>query len=193
MPQAGQEATSTDKPITECPKNTSEAGYRCVCLNPRSIVNKKNELNIMVEDIDPHIIGITESWTNTDITDAELVLTGYVMFRRDRIGRRGGGVILYVKESIQAYEIKLESEADYDEAVWCKIVAGNSKLTIGLVYRSPNINEEDNTKIQNAIKEVSKGEFIIMGDFNHGHIQWKSVESTGGEDQQFLFLIQVGR
>ena len=29
------------------------------------------------------------------------------MFRKDRIGRRGGGVILYVKESIQAYEIKL--------------------------------------------------------------------------------------
>ena len=29
-----------------------------------------------------------------------------------------------------------------------------------------------------------------MGDFNHGHIQWKSVESTGGEDQRFLFLIQ---
>ena len=30
-------------------------------LNARSIVNKRNELNIMVEDIDPHIIGITES------------------------------------------------------------------------------------------------------------------------------------
>ena len=59
------------------------------------------------------------------------------MFRRDRIGRRGGGVILYVKESTQAYEIKLERESDYDETVWCKIVSGNSKLTIGLVYRSP--------------------------------------------------------
>ena len=47
----------------------------------------------MVEDIDPHIIGITELWANTDITDAELGLTGYVMFRRDRTGRRGGGVI----------------------------------------------------------------------------------------------------
>ena len=79
-------------------------------------VNKKNELNIMVEDIDPHIIGITESWATTDITDAELGLTGYVMFRRDRIGRSGGGVILYVIESIQADEIKLEREADYDEA-----------------------------------------------------------------------------
>ena len=64
-----------------------------MCLNARSIVNKKNELNIMVEDIDPDIIGITESWSNTDITDAELGLTGYVTFRRDRIGRRGGGVI----------------------------------------------------------------------------------------------------
>ena len=56
MPQARQEATSTDKPITKCPKNRSEAG-----LKSRSIVNKKNELNIMVEYIDPHIIGITES------------------------------------------------------------------------------------------------------------------------------------
>ena len=78
-----------------------------MCLNARSIANKKNELNIMVEDIDPDIIGITKSWANTDITDAELGLRGYVMFRRDQIGRRGGGVILYVKESIQAYEIKL--------------------------------------------------------------------------------------
>ena len=29
-----------------------------------------------------------------------------------------------------------------------------------------------------------------MGDFNHGHICWKSLESIGGEDQQFIFLIQ---
>ena len=29
-----------------------------------------------------------------------------------------------------------------------------------------------------------------MGDFNHGHIQWNSLESTGIEDQQFMFLIQ---
>ena len=62
-----------------------------MCLNTRSIVIKKNELNIMVEDIDPHIICITESWANTEMTDAVLGLTGYVMFRRDRMGRRGGG------------------------------------------------------------------------------------------------------
>ena len=100
----------------------------------------------MVEDIGPHIIGITELWANKDISDAEFELTGYVMFRRDRIGRRGGGVILYIKETIKAYKIKLEREADCNKAVWCNIVTGNSTLTIGLVYRSPNIDEEDNTK-----------------------------------------------
>ena len=69
--------------------NTSKSEIKCVCLNARSIINKKTELNIMVDDIKPHIIGITESWANKDITNAELGLEGYVMFRKDRIGRRG--------------------------------------------------------------------------------------------------------
>ena len=55
-----------------------------MCLNARSIISKKNELNIMVDDIKPHIIGITESWANNDITDAELGLEGYVMFRKNQ-------------------------------------------------------------------------------------------------------------
>ena len=48
----------------------------------------------MVDDIKPHIIGITESWVNIDKTDAELGLEGNVMFRKNRMGRRGGGVLL---------------------------------------------------------------------------------------------------
>ena len=54
-----------------------------------------------------------------NISDAELGLTGYVMFTRDRTGRRG--VILYIKKFIHAYKIKL---ANCDEAVWCNIVTG---------------------------------------------------------------------
>ena len=169
---------------------TTQFGYKCVYFNARSIVNKRNELNIMVEDNDPHIIGITESWTTADISEAELRMTAYIMFRKDIIGRRGGGVILYIKESIQAYEIKLEKEAECEEAVWCNIVTGNSTLTAVLVYRSPNISIDDNEKVQNAIEEVSKRDCIIMGDFNHGRIQWKSLQSTGNEDQKFLNLLQ---
>ena len=66
---------------------------------------------------------------------------------------------------MQAYKIKLEREADFDKAVWCNIVTGNSILTIGLVY------EEDNAKMQNAIKKVRF--------FCHGHIQCKSLEQRG--------------
>ena len=58
---------SKHKPVTKCPDKMSEAGYKCVCLNARSIINKKNELNIMVEHINPHLIGITEIFSNKDI------------------------------------------------------------------------------------------------------------------------------
>ena len=161
-----------------------------MCLNSRSIINKKTELNIMVDDIKPHIIGITESWANNDITDAELGLEGYVMFRKDRMGRRGGGVLLYIKESIPAYEVQLQEEADCKEALWCNLVTGHTTVTIGVVYRCPNITIQNNEKIHKAISEVSKGDCIIMGDFNHGNIKWDSQQSTGVEDQQFLCLVQ---
>ena len=71
-------------------ESPAEFGYKCVCLNARSIVNKRNELNNMVEDIDSHIIGITEYWATPNISEAELGITGYAMFRKDRLGRRGG-------------------------------------------------------------------------------------------------------
>ena len=125
---------------------TSKEEIKCVCLNARSIINKKNELNIMVDDIKHHIIGITESWANNDIIDAELGLEGYVMFRKDRIGRRGGGVLLYIKETIQAYKVQLQEEADCNEAIWFKLVIGHTTVTIGVVYRCPNITKQNNEK-----------------------------------------------
>ena len=163
---------------------------KCVCLNARSIINKKNELNIIVDDIKPHIIGITESCANNDITDAELGREGYVMFRKDRIGRRGGGVLSYIKETIPAYEVQLREEADCNDAIWCKLVTGHTTVTIGVVYRCPNITKHNNEKIHNAISEVSKGDCIIMGDFNHGNIKWDTLQSTGVEDQMFFCLEQ---
>ena len=169
--------------------NTSKSEIKCVCLNARSIINKKTELNIMVDDIKPHIIGITESWANNDITNAELGLEGYVMFRKDRIGRRGG-VLLYIKDTIPAYEVQLQEEADCNDAIWCNLVTGHTTVIIGVVYRCPNITKQNNEKIHNAINEVSKGDCIIMGDFNHGSIKWDTLQSTGVEDSTFLCLVQ---
>ena len=179
-----------DRRSKKIQRNTSESGIKCVYLNARSIINKKSELNIMVDDIKPHIIGITESWANNDITDAELGLERYVMFRKDSIGKRGGGVLLYIKETIPAYEVQLQEEADCKEALSCNLVTGHTTITIRVVYRCPNITIQNNEQIHKAISEVSKGDCIIMGDFNHGNIKWDSQQSTGVEDQKLLCLVQ---
>ena len=49
--QSGQDYSSSNI-------RQGNAGLKCVSLNARSIMNKKSELNIMVNDSDPHIIGI---------------------------------------------------------------------------------------------------------------------------------------
>ena len=99
-------------------------------------------------------------------------------------------MLLYIKENIQAYEVQLSEEADCNEAIWCKLVTGHTPVTIGVVYRCPNITKQNNEKIHNAISEVSKGECITMGDVNHGNIKWDTQHSTGIEDQKLLCLVQ---
>ena len=99
-------------------------------------------------------------------------------------------MLLYIKETIPAYEVQLQEEADYNEAIWCKLVTGHTTVTIGVVYRCPHITKQNNDTIHNAISEVSKGDCIIMGDFNHGNVKWDTLQCTGAEDQMFLCLVQ---
>ena len=54
----------------------------------------------MVAHIDTRVIGMTTSLANKGIVDADIALTSYVMFRKDVRAKRGGGVILCIKESI---------------------------------------------------------------------------------------------
>ena len=97
-------------------------------------------------------------------------------------------MLLYIKDTIPAYEVQLQEEADCNEAIWCKLVTGHTTVTIGVVYRCPNITKQNNEKRNNAISDVSKGDCIIMGGVNHGKIKWDSLHSTGVEDQRFFVL-----
>ena len=72
----------------------------------------------------------------------------------------------------------------------CNLVTGHTAVIIGVVYRCPNKTKQNNEKIHNAINDVSKGDCIIMGDFNHGNIKWDTLQSTGVEDSTFLCLVQ---
>ena len=67
--------------------------------------NKTNELNVVVEDVDPKIFGKTVAWANKGTACAELGLIRYIMFRGDQIERREGSyfiLFLFFKECIQA-------------------------------------------------------------------------------------------
>ena len=44
---------------------------------------------------------MTESWTNDSHTDAYLAINNYsLILRQDRLGRGGGGILLYAKNNI---------------------------------------------------------------------------------------------
>ena len=57
-----------------------------------------------MENCDPDVVGICESWANSDVFDSELYVDGHDLFRLDRQGARGGGVLLYTRSTLQAVE-----------------------------------------------------------------------------------------
>ena len=148
-----------------------------------------DELRRMADDTQPDIIGITETWTKPNMGDAEFGLAGYKMFRKDRLVKRGGGVMLYFKEHIQAYEIQIEAEAGFSEAIWCNLESHGSKIIVGVVYRCPSISKDEDTSLHKVITHASRGECLIMGDFNHPDIRWNSLDSSN-ESAKFLLLVQ---
>lgn len=109
----------------------------CKLINARSVVNKLNDLLIMFDSENPDIVGITESWATKDISDSELNINGYTIYRRDREHAKGGGVMLYVKDSLNTEVINDYTHRDV-ESLFCKIGKGKCAFYIGVFYRPPN-------------------------------------------------------
>ena len=57
---------------------------KCFYTNANSVVTKIDELRRRTDKREYDIIRITETWGRPDITDAELAIEGYNMFRMDR-------------------------------------------------------------------------------------------------------------
>jgi hypothetical protein len=67
-------------------------------LNVRSLA-KRNSIEHLTQEINtkqPPIAIITESWLNSDHISSVFDVDKYASYRKDREGRRGGGVIVYV-------------------------------------------------------------------------------------------------
>ena len=60
-------------------------GLNVVHLNIRSIIYKIDQLKMIISQVKIDILCLTESWLNHNITDHELKIEGYKIFRKDRI------------------------------------------------------------------------------------------------------------
>ena len=100
------------------------------------------------------------------------------MYCLEKADKRGGVVAMYIKDSMQAYEVR---NVRYRHK--------KSTFTMELMYRSSNLRKEDDIKMHNTIKDITKRECILMGDVNHGHIQLKSLENVGRDYASELEMV----
>ena len=78
--------------------------------NARSLVPKLDELSCIAASFRPSIIIVSESWLNDEISDQQLFLNNYgYPLRRDRIGKRGGGVCVYVSSDVQSSSLNVST------------------------------------------------------------------------------------
>jgi len=176
-----------NKQTVKC-KSETDVKLKCFYVNARSIVNKREDLELYISDEGPDIVGITETWAMESIEDSELSIEGYTMFRRDRTGgtkQRGGGVLLYIKNSINAVEREDWVDKKFPECIWCNIEISGEKTLVGICYRPPNYTKDQDEALFNMIRLVSKEKVLIIGDFNFADLNWKQPETL---DDNHLFM-----
>ncbi len=68
--------------------------------------------------------------------------TGINCFIRIGKGRKGGGVAIYVRDTINSYVNNFVRASDNSESVCVEVILGKDKLLLGNVYRAPNLSSE---------------------------------------------------
>ena len=159
---------------SSCSK-TNITKLSCVYFNARSVVNKLIELDLLLKEDRPDVVGITETWLHNGIDDSELNFEGYTLFRTDRnnlFKQKGGGVALFIKDNLNPILCDNYSNANFPEAVFCSVNMVNSCTIIGVVYRPPDSLLQNDEGLYDLLGKVLGKAFVIMGDFNFVQFDW---------------------
>ena len=165
------------------------------------MINKIDELRVLVYDLSPDIICINETWTNCDHTNAYLTISGYnIICRYDRTDTqagRGGGLLIYARHSLCVPESYQTMYKEFNQCCGIKVSLSNSRnVELVLVYRPHKLyNTEtdvssNNAKLCDIIAKVPKP-CIVLGDFNFSDISWQLL-SSDAHSKQFLDAVQNG-
>ena len=112
---------------------------RLLNCNAQSVLPKIDELQVLCENHQTDVVAITESWLSKDIASDLLCIDGYQdPIRNDREGRRGGGVVAYIREGLSSKHWK-ELEAPEAESLWLTIYPKRlprhtSVVIVGVIY-----------------------------------------------------------
>ena len=125
-------------------------------------------MEITLKDQDFDIIGLSETRLDSEITDNEVKIDGYNLFRRDR-NRNGGGVDIYVKESLPPPVVKLKS--DTLELISLEIKKNHAKPFLVVCWYRPLTDGVDYTafeSLRHVLIDLEKEnkEIILFGDTN---------------------------
>ncbi|GAB0206524.1 hypothetical protein GRJ2_003118000 [Grus japonensis] len=166
------------------------AQLKCIYTNVHNMGNKQEEVEAIVQQENYDIVAITETWWD-DSHNWSAAMDGYKLFRRDRQGRRGGGVALYVRECFDCLE--LDNGDERVECLWVRIRGKTNKadIVVGVCYRPPNQDEEADEIFYKQLGEVSRSlALVLMGDFNLLDVCWKYNRAERKQSRRFLECVE---
>ena len=168
-------------------------------LNARSLVNKLNDLAILINDQNPDLVLITETWCNDVITNAMLNIPGYNIEpdlridRQDTLNGIGGGLIVYARDGLILKPIPVESS--FNMFARFKIISDENKddrdLTVTIVYRPPRANSVNSEELCKLFQNCN-GNNLFIGDFNFPAINWSNLTANGGSEAFLQCVIDNG-
>lgn len=144
----------------------TRSGLGFIRLNVRSLLPKLDMVYIWAKNTNADVIVISESWLNKSISDKDISITGYKVFRSDRL-KKGGGVAIYVKEHLEASLLLSVSIAKQYELLALNLsVSKTLQITIAGCYRPPSATSNAVQSLIHSLTSLEYKELIIMGDFN---------------------------
>ena len=133
--------------------------------NVQSILPKFDILFTELCDFD--ILAFSETWLNASITDDDISHQLYHKPERKDRADGYGGVLLYVKETLQ-YKRRRDIEPNGIECIWIELTLNLKHILFGLFYRPPRA--EHFSSIEDSIHlamDTGIQDIIITGDFNY--------------------------
>lgn len=136
-------------------------------LNIRSLRQKLTDISSLQVETQCNVIALCETWLDQTIPTQEVDIPGFQLHRLDRLGSRGGGVCLYVKDGFVSRP-RPDLTVPNVECCWIEISTKTKPCLVGSYYRPPGLPVAHwqlfESMLSSAIREAK--DIIFCGDFN---------------------------